>query len=942
MTENIDIRIREDGSRVVRRNIEEIGGSAEQAAEGVDILKSALGAIAAALAVDKLQEWSDAWGTASGLIRTSTKSMEEATAVQDALFRSAQKTRSEFSSVVELYSRASRAGADLGASQADIIKFSEGVGKALAVQGTSAEQASGALLQLGQALGGGKIQAEEYNSLLDGGQVILQTVAENLDGASGSVGRLTKMVKSGEVTSKEFFDAFMAGSDSLDAKFAQTSILFSQGWQVMENAAIKYVGQLNEAIGLSTKFGQLAQWVGENLPEIANVLLAIGAAALVAFAPGRIVAFTGQIQALWTLMLANPFVAVAAAIAGVSTYLFMMRDQIKLGVDDTTTLGDLMRSVWESVGPAIQGAADLAAQFFSWLTNTSSGTFDQLVNDIVGFEHQNESTWFKLLRIVVQVFDMIGGTVRGVMRGIQNVVLGYIATMMSGFSDLGKAASSALSGDWAGVQAALGHNAEVMANVGTAMGDAFTKGFQEEVLNQADNGLEAWMNERLKRAQELSAARQPAATSAVDLAEKMSGGAPGAEVDKDAAKKAARELAQLERALRQLKDQADPVGAAMRELGDAETTLDKAMAKGLVTAKEKASIYDTLKESMRESLDPFGYMMEEMEREGELLKLNSDQYKVYSELQNRVLELKRKGVTASEEQTAALMAEISAQQEMNRLAQVRDQLESESQSRKARDLSDKVGQAGAMVGSNGYTSSDAVSSLAGDIPGLDQTTDFLQAQQEQYAMYYAAIDEMRSLDLISEEGAVQAKIALFQQQYATQFQAASNALSQLSTLQKSENKKQAAIGKAAAIAQTIINTYQSATSAYAAMASIPYVGPFLGAAAAAAAVAAGMANVQAIRSQNVGNFRTGGEFMVGGSGGTDSQQVMLRATPGERIQINTPAQARALERADETNTEDGPRQLIMPVTQNFMSAPDRTTDRQQQRSMRKLALRDMG
>lgn len=86
---------------------------------------------------------------------------------------------------------------------------------------------------------------------------------------------------------------------------------------------------------------------------------------------------------------------------------------------------------------------------------------------------------------------------------------------------------------------------------------------------------------------------------------------------------------------------------------------------------------------------------------------------------------------------------------------------------------------------------------------------------------------------------------------------------QIATLQHSQNSKMAAIGKAAAIAQAIINTYQAATGAYAALAGIPYVGPFLGAAAAAVAVAAGLANVQQIRSQPT-SFDVGGYTGPGG------------------------------------------------------------------------------
>lgn len=72
---------------------------------------------------------------------------------------------------------------------------------------------------------------------------------------------------------------------------------------------------------------------------------------------------------------------------------------------------------------------------------------------------------------------------------------------------------------------------------------------------------------------------------------------------------------------------------------------------------------------------------------------------------------------------------------------------------------------------------------------------------------------------------------------------------QMSALQKSESAKARAIGKAAAIAETVINTYRAATAAYAAMAGIPVIGPALGVAAASAAIAMGMANVAAIQGQ---------------------------------------------------------------------------------------------
>jgi phage-related minor tail protein len=87
--------------------------------------------------------------------------------------------------------------------------------------------------------------------------------------------------------------------------------------------------------------------------------------------------------------------------------------------------------------------------------------------------------------------------------------------------------------------------------------------------------------------------------------------------------------------------------------------------------------------------------------------------------------------------------------------------------------------------------------------------------------------------------------------------AASQFFGNLAQLQRSHNSKMAAIGKAAAIAQATIDTYQSAIAAYKALSGIMYVGPVLGAAAAAAAVAAGMANIAQIRAQPTGYWDGG-------------------------------------------------------------------------------------
>lgn len=72
-------------------------------------------------------------------------------------------------------------------------------------------------------------------------------------------------------------------------------------------------------------------------------------------------------------------------------------------------------------------------------------------------------------------------------------------------------------------------------------------------------------------------------------------------------------------------------------------------------------------------------------------------------------------------------------------------------------------------------------------------------------------------------------------------------------------------------AQAMINGLSAAVSAYQSMASIPYVGPVLGAAAAAAALAAAIVNVQKIKATRMDSPYGGGSGGGGGAGSTNFQ-----------------------------------------------------------------------
>lgn len=131
----------------------------------------------------------------------------------------------------------------------------------------------------------------------------------------------------------------------------------------------------------------------------------------------------------------------------------------------------------------------------------------------------------------------------------------------------------------------------------------------------------------------------------------------------------------------------------------------------------------------------------------------------------------------------------------------------------------------------------------------------------------------RELAIAEEKGAditkIEAKFAEQKKQIEETVQAnkndlASQTFGNLASILGKESKA----GKAAAIAQTTIDTYQAATASYKALAGIPVVGPALGAVAAGAAVVSGLANVRKIvstKGPKIPKAEKGALFKIGGN-----------------------------------------------------------------------------
>ncbi len=243
-------------TRSIERQFSRMGNSLNttMVATGRKISRGFLGVLAGGLTMKALQELSDAATRIDNALKIAGLSGEELEKVYNRLRDSATRNAAPIEALVELYGRAALVQKELDISGEELLNFTDKISVALRVSGKSAQESSGALLQLSQALGSGVVRAEEFNSILEGALPIAQAAAAGLKEAGGSVAKLRQLVVDGKVSSEAFFRAFEAGAPTLEEKVADATFTVGQAVGNLSTALIDVAREFNTSTGAGRKF----------------------------------------------------------------------------------------------------------------------------------------------------------------------------------------------------------------------------------------------------------------------------------------------------------------------------------------------------------------------------------------------------------------------------------------------------------------------------------------------------------------------------------------------------------------------------------------------------------------------------------------------------------------------------------------------------------------
>lgn len=901
--ERIDIVVTERGSRVVKRNLDDIGTSSRKSGDSVEFLKRALATVGGAAIVRQLVRVIDSYNQLQNALKIAGVATDQLTNSTDRLLSIANRTRQDLGSVGTLYQRLAGASKDLGASQEQLYQFVEAVGAALAVNNTEANTASGVLLQLSQAMGGAKLQAQEFNSIVDGARPLLVAAAAHIDAAGGSVSRLKRAVNEGNVTAKEFFGAVLKGAPDLLKQLDSAQTLVGQSLVLLNNQFTVWLGRSAAGQAINKALAETFLFIGENLDTIAKAVLAVVAGfGLWAGVPTLINAVTASVLRLWAAF--GPIGLIAVAVTSAVTALALFSDEIDLGIDSVTTLADLGTALATKLSAAFGALAAYAEEAFGPMFTLLSdwiGSIDFSVAGALRFVGSGVDTfvglWAAAINGVIELFRRLPGVIGDLTVQALNFVSSYVEDFINGTADLINSLA-----EFSGLESRLGQVDLTLTNenegaakaYGGQLADAVVSGF--EGVTFASDFVEGLLKDAQAVAvQRTAAAAKPAPT------------AP------EAPAPTATDTTDLQKDLDKLVGAFDRVAAAQKAYDEGVKVLDQSQAAGLITGERRAQLLTLMSEQMRDALDPIGALNRQLEEETRLLGLTTREREVEARMLDIQQDLVRKGIALNDAELVQLRERLTLLQQLNEVEAVKASI-MEGITGAQEELNAKQAAYNQLLGSGDITPEQYAMGMR-ELANAQRELNFELGQATFADGFMLQLDTMLQgvENFTGESGKMfgdffttvtdgfadsAARAIVFGESFEAAFgriaeQALTSLISGLIKL-GIQYMLNAALGQTAATAATAASVAQATAVATAwapaaAMASLASFGA--NAAPAQVGIATTTALAQAMAA--LPGFAFGGDFEVGGVGGTDSQLVAFRATPGEKVNVSTPSQDRA-------------------------------------------------
>lgn len=259
--------------------------------------------------------------------------------IMDKIYSAANRSRGSYLDMADSVAKLNMLAKDAFSSNDEAIYFVEQLNKQFKISGASVEETTSAMYQLTQAMAAGKLQGDEFHSIMENAPMLAQSIASEM---GLTVGQLKEMSSQGLITADIIKEALFNSAEETNAKFAEIPMTFQDIGTQVQNELIAAFQPAMEEISNMTSSGVL----NDALAGLSIAFRLVGTAAQAAIITVRgafsalsvVIGTAKNIVTSFANLFRTAMPGVATAIVGVTTAFITYKATVALCSAQTAAL----------------------------------------------------------------------------------------------------------------------------------------------------------------------------------------------------------------------------------------------------------------------------------------------------------------------------------------------------------------------------------------------------------------------------------------------------------------------------------------------------------------------------------------------------------------------------------------------------------------------------
>jgi tape measure domain-containing protein len=337
------------------------------------------GAAGVAFGIKGITNLSDTMTSTTARLKMMNDGLQTTEELQQMIYQSADNSRAKYVDTAAAVAKLGVLAGDAFGSTEEIVAFAEQMNKQFVIGGASVQEQTSAMYQLTQAMAAGKLQGDEFRSIMENAPMLAQSIADYMDIPKGE---LKEMSSDGVITADIIKNALFSVADETNAKFEEMPMTWAQVGNEVANTMLQVFDPVIQGIG------EGAQWVGDNWENLQPLFFGVAAgvtAYAVAMGISNAVTWLGVAanKALIVTMLTNPYTWVAVGIGLVVAAIYKWVQSVG-GISIAWMIAkDKILYAWDLIGVGVMTGVYGIADFMGFMKVAVLTELQGMVNDAI-------------------------------------------------------------------------------------------------------------------------------------------------------------------------------------------------------------------------------------------------------------------------------------------------------------------------------------------------------------------------------------------------------------------------------------------------------------------------------------------------------------------------------------------------------------------------------